>query len=167
MKLSNYLALDESEQLQYGGLIRVGSNNNYQYFQMYTGALKITDCAMNSAATDSFLFYADEQSLNENGEYVYSSHIYRLKNGVFAKLMDQDVALWESSTAVMNDILYYDIHTYYQDEKTGTIYLTSDTTEDSATSQCIGLSGLTLGATSSSTSSINYDNVVVAGLTNA
>jgi hypothetical protein len=155
MKLSNYLALDKSEQLQYGGLVRVGSNGNYQYFQIYTGALKITDCAMNPSITDSELFFADEQTLNENGEYVYSSNIYRLRNGVFEKLMDEHVALWESSTAVMNDILYYDIHTYYQDETTGTIYLTSDTTEDSATSQCIGLSGLSLGATSSSTSSIN------------
>ena len=166
MKLSNFLALDKSEQVQYGGLIRVGGASSGQYFQIYSGALKITDCAMNPGATDSNLYFADEQEIDTvTGNYVYCSNVYRIVNGVFEKLMDEDVALWESSTAVLNDVLYYDIHTYYQDEKTGTIYLTSDITEKSATSECIGLSGLTLGATTSSTSSINYDNVVVAGLT--
>ena len=76
-------------------------------------------------------------------------------------------SVWNTSTSEINDVLNYDIHTYYQDPITGLIYLTSDIVDANSNTTCGGLAGLELGATSASNTNINFDNVIISGLTSA
>ncbi|MBP3581990.1 MAG: hypothetical protein J6J33_04495, partial [Clostridia bacterium] len=163
MLFADYIELTQDEKSQYLGLIKVGDS----YYKAHAYILKISDVATNKDATDSNIFYNSATKIDENGNEVYFKNVYGLVNGEFKALTDEDVAIWKSDTAQLNDVPYYDIHTYYQDPNTGIIYLTSDIVGDNSSEECIGLDGLELGATSSTSADIDYENVVVGGITSA
>ena len=163
MTISEYLELSNEEQLTYFGLINDGIN----YYQLYSSVAKVTDCAVNEDENDVYIYFEDTTRTDENGNLIYVDNIFFISSGEFTKMSTNNVSIWKSSTASLIDIPYYDIHTYTQDELTGIIYVSSDLDENNPNSVCNGLEGLETGDLSSPTAEINYENVVIAGLTNA
>lgn len=130
-------------------------------------ALNIQDVGMNE--NDPNLY--DKSKVNVNGEYIeeyalYMKYVKEDGSYGYRKIhAENDAYIWETSTKKVVDVATYDIHSYVQD-KDGIIYFDSGSvTDDNIV--CIGLKGIEGGATKDSNGYYNYDQVLVAGVTNA
>lgn len=130
-------------------------------------ALNIQDVGMND---NDYRLY-DKSKINASGTYSEDYVLYLRyvdERGAFAYRAinaEEDVYIWETSTKSITDVASYDIHSYVQD-KDGIIYFDSGSvTEDNIV--CIGLKGIDGGATKDPNGYYNYDQVLIAGVTNA
>ena len=159
MNMAEYMKLNEEEKSVYRGFIKYGSN----YYKYVTESIKLADCAMNE--DDINVYFADSTFVTPDGAVIYNDNIFVQKSGAFVALNENMAAIWETSVFKMEDIPYYDIHTYHQDEN-GKIYATSDLVDGAASSLCNGLEELDTEIISSK-SDVDFSNVIIGGLTTA
>ena len=127
-------------------------------------ALPLTIQEVGINDNDPYLYYAD--SLAANGKYINKVYFRDPVSGVCTPVMyERDVIIWGTSSTSMQDVPYYDIHSYTQGLD-GMIYLNSGML-DSTNSNCVGLTGLTGGATKTSGEGYDYSQVIIGGTTAA
>ena len=159
MNMSEYMELNEEEKAVYRGFIKYGAN----FYKYTTESIKLADCAMNE--DDINVYFADSTLVTPEGNIIYNDNIFIEKAGAFIALTEELAAIWETSVFKMEDIPYYDIHTYQQDEN-GKLYVTSDIVNGAESSLCNGLDELDTEIISSK-SDVDFSNVIIGGLTTA
>ena len=127
--------------------------------------LSIQDVGLNEDSVE--LFYSD--TISATGIYKEKIYMQYVKNdgsiGYKTINYEEDVILWRTDATMVERVPMYDIHSYTQG-KDGIIYFDSGTdTDDNVL--CIGLEGISSGATQQEDSMFNYDKVLVSGVTSA
>ena len=161
LQLQDYMSLTELEKSYYNAYIKTGGS----FYKRYSTLLKMTECAMNNF--DDNVYFSDAYSIEYvNGEeiHTYRDNIYVVKNGEFVALTQSMAAIWKSSVIELTNIPYYDIHTYYQDQVTGEIFLTSDLFGEKDSSICQGMDELDIRVLNNS-ANVDMSKVIVSGLT--
>jgi len=132
--------------------------NNKEY------ELGIQDVGYND--NDPYIYFTN--LVGANGKFVNKVYVKTISDaGVeeFVPLKQDDVVVWKSNAVKVEDVLMYDIHSYYQD-KSGLIYFNSglDTDENMV---CIGLEGISAGSTTNPNNAFDYSEVLISGTTSA
>ena len=84
----------------------------------------------------------------------------------FSPMTEDDCIVWKTSAKTIEDVAFFDIHSYTTDKATGLIMFNSGELEDFADS-CFEFNGLVLGNITTNSEYYNYDEVIVAGTTTA
>lgn len=127
--------------------------------------LNIQDVGINDG--DFTLYYGDV--VGANGKYINKVYMAYTDTDGSTKYKpinyEEDVILWKSDSTKIEDVAMYDIHSYEQG-KDGIIYFNSGSSTDDNTI-CIGLEGISSGATASTNGVFDYSSVLISGVTYA
>ena len=122
--------------------------------------ITVLNIGMNDNSTNLY----STVDLDENGRYKTPLY-YLAENGEYLLLNSNELNIWSSSAESLENVPYFDIHTYYIADN-GIINLYSDSLKND-NSVCTGVENIYISGFSDSSNTYNYDEVLIGGVTNA